>query len=196
MLRMWSVLSHMTSILLMAGAAYRKVTLLLGMMGTRHRKEEADRHLDPWTSVVSITEYWRRKPREVPTYKQPTLMSSVSTCSINNLLQSSPFKKFLPFLQVLVEPACSTVTLSRIASNYSWFRFKESILEQQQNSDPEVLRIVCAYLFLKRYLILCNQFSRMDEHFCTVFTSNLYHIKSSHAFKICVYILGYTTSVS
>ena len=46
MLRMWSVLSHITSILLMAGAAYRNVTLLLGMIGIRLRNE-ADKDLDP-----------------------------------------------------------------------------------------------------------------------------------------------------
>ena len=109
MLRMWSVLSHITSILLMAGAAYRNVTLLLGMIGIRLRNE-ADKDLDPWRSVVSRTEYWSRKPREVPTYKQPTLMSNVSTCTI--MLQSIQTKTIfiLPFLQLQGGTTCSTKT--------------------------------------------------------------------------------------
>ena len=54
MLRMWSVESHMTSILLMVGAACTNVTLLSGMIRTLVMKS-SDRELR-----VSWTENCRR----------------------------------------------------------------------------------------------------------------------------------------
>lgn len=72
MLRMWRAESHITSILLMVGAACTKVTLLPGIIGILVRNS-SDRELgDSWT------ENCKRLPRDVPAYRQPTLMSSVS----------------------------------------------------------------------------------------------------------------------